>query len=140
MFSAAEETFSEFLSSSSNAMSRPLAQWSPACSLSMHCQWPFVMGAQCLVSLGNYPPYQSGHAQGQRGLPLRTSAKISDFLTPPDCKFTQPPSFFSMSAFEGTPLSADVINGSPLSLGNYPPYQSGHAQGQRPKKKRKIRG
>ena len=55
-----------------------------------------------------------------RGLPFRTSAKISDFLTPPVCKFTQPPlqRLFTMSAFEGTPspLSADVIWGFPYMM------------------------
>ena len=47
------------------------------------------------------------------------SAKISDFFTPTLVrKFTQTPllRLLTMSAFEGTctPLSADVINGSPL--------------------------
>ena len=47
-----------------------------------------------------------------------TSAKISDFLTPPVRKFMQPPllRLLTMSAFVGTPspLKADVITGSPL--------------------------
>ena len=45
------------------------------------------------------------------------SAKFSDFSTPLVRKFTQPPllRLLTMSAFEGSPspLSADVINGSP---------------------------
>ena len=52
-----------------------------------------------------------------------TSAKISDFLTPPSPlvrKFTQPPllKLLTMSAFEGTPspLSADVICEWPPTL------------------------
>ena len=59
-----------------------------------------------------------------RGLPLRTSAKISDFLTPSPlvCKFTQPSllRLLTVSAFEGTPspLSADVLNGSPRRVLN----------------------
>ena len=48
------------------------------------------------------------------------SAKFSDFLTPSPlvCKFTQPPlvRLPTMSAFEGTPLSADVIYGCPINL------------------------
>ena len=57
-----------------------------------------------------------------KGLPYMTSAKISDFFTPSPLvrKFTQPPllRLLTMSAFEGTPspLSADVIHGSPLAL------------------------
>ena len=52
------------------------------------------------------------------GLPFMTSSKFSVFFTPPllVCKFTQPPLLRSltMSAFEGTPPSADVINRSPF--------------------------
>ena len=57
-----------------------------------------------------------------RGLSLMTAAKISDILnsSPLVRKFTHPPllRLLTMSAFEGTPspLSADVINGSPLIL------------------------
>ena len=47
-----------------------------------------------------------------RGLPSRTSAKISDFLTPSPLVriFTQPLSLrlLTMSAFEGTPLAPSV--------------------------------
>ena len=47
-----------------------------------------------------------------RGLPFRTSAKISDFLTPSPlvCKFTQPPllRLIMMSAFEGIPFPPSV--------------------------------
>ena len=52
------------------------------------------------------------------------SATFSDFLTPPLVrKFTRPPllRLLTMSAFEGTPLtplSANVINGSPLKKHN----------------------
>ena len=60
-----------------------------------------------------------GGARNIMGLPYRTFAKFSDFLPPLIRKFTQLPllRLLTMSAFEGTPpspLSADVINGSPL--------------------------
>ena len=69
------------------------------------------------------------------GLPCMTSAKFSDSLTPPVRKFTQPPllRLLTMSAFEGTPspLSVDVINGSPprnlqINYSLWPLMQVGH--------------
>ena len=65
-----------------------------------------------------------GSSHNSYGLSFRTSAKISDFLTPPVRKFTQPPllRLLTMSAFGGTTPPHSVRTSSmeaPLGWGAY---------------------
>ena len=95
-------------------------------------RWFYVSFNVCFAWRKKHNPFTTarpticvcGRAGGTPwGLPLMTSAKLSDFLTPsPPCpqihatSLTELPYFVRFSTKPLSPLGAEVINGSPLAL------------------------